>query len=269
MITDDAAKFCSEIKKHTNLINPTVLSCVDSTNSYAKEILADSTEGDCIFALSQTGGRGRMGRSFFSYEGGIYMSLILKPNLTAESSLFITTAAAVAVSRAIEKLFGKKTQIKWVNDIYIEDKKVCGILTEGVISEGSKLSGAVLGIGINLGVPKAFPEEISSIANSVLDTEDDFKLKAKLIALIVSRFFAIYKNPQSKDYMKEYRRRSYLDGKTVEFLQEGILHTAKVLGVTDEAGLKILVNGEEKILSAGEVSVSQIIQTRTSLKGRF
>ena len=269
MITDDAAKFCSEIKKHTNLINPTVLSCVDSTNSYAKEILADSTEGDCIFALSQTGGRGRMGRSFFSYEGGIYMSLILKPNLTAESSLFITTAAAVAVSRAIEKLFGKKTQIKWVNDIYIEDKKVCGILTEGVIGEGGKLSGAVLGIGINLGAPKVFPEEISAIADSVLEVEDNFELKAKLISLIASRFFEIYNNPQSKDYMKEYRRRSYLDGKTVKFVRNGEPYTANVLGVTDDAGLKILVDGEEKILSAGEVSVRQIIQTRTSLKGQF
>lgn len=255
---DNAARFCGEIKKYTNLINPLVLSRVDSTNTYAKGILADSAEGDCIFALSQTGGRGRLGRSFFSYDGGIYMSLILKPNLTAESSLFITTAAAVAVSCAIEKLFGKKTQIKWVNDIYINGKKVCGILTEGVIGEGGKLSGAVLGVGINLGAPKAFPEEISAIADSVLEVEDNFELKAKLISLIVSEFFEIYNNPQSKEYMKEYRCRSYLDGKTVEFLQEGILHTAKVLGVTDDAGLKILVDGEEKILSAGEVSVKVV-----------
>lgn len=255
MIMDNAAKFCREIEKHTNLINTTVLSSVDSTNSYAKGILSDSAEGDCVFALSQTGGRGRLGRRFFSYEGGIYMSLILKPQLSAADSLFITTAAAVAVSCAIEELFGKKTQIKWVNDIYIEDKKVCGILTEGVIGEGGRLLGAVLGIGINLGAPQAFPEEISSIANSVLDTEDDFQLKAKLIALIVSQFFAIYNNPQSKDYMKEYRSRSYLDGKTVEFMADGALHTAKVLGVTDDAGLRILEGGKEKILSAGEVSV--------------
>ena len=266
---NNAAKFCSEIKKYTSLINPTVLSRVDSTNTYAKGILSDSLEGDCVFAISQTGGRGRLGRSFFSYEGGIYMSLILKPNLTAESSLFITTAAAVAVSCAIEELFGKETKIKWVNDIYIAEKKVCGILTEGVIGGNGKLEGAVLGIGINLGAPEEFPEEISSIADSILDVQDDFELKARLVAKIVDEFFEIYKNPQSKDYMKEYRRRSYLDGKTVEFLREGILHTAKVLGVTDEAGLKILEGGEEKILSAGEVSVSQIIQTRTSPKGRF
>lgn len=266
---DNAGKFSDEIKKYTNLINPIVLSCVDSTNSYAKDILADSAEGDCVFALSQTGGRGRLGRRFFSYEGGIYMSLILKPNLTAESSLFITTAAAVAVSRAIEELFGKETRIKWVNDIYIAEKKVCGILTEGVIGGNGKLEGAVLGIGINLGAPEEFPEEISSIADSILDVQDDFELKARLVAEIVTEFFEIYKNPQSKDYMKEYRRRSYLDGKTVEFVREGVLRTAKVLGVTDDAGLKILEGGEEKILSAGEVSVSQIIQTRTSLKGRF
>ena len=258
MVMDNAAKFCQAIKKQTNLIRPFVFECMESTNSYAKKNLTESAEGDCIFALSQTGGRGRLGRSFFSYDGGIYMSLILKPELTAEGSLFITTAAAVAVSRAIESVCGKKTQIKWVNDIYIDGKKVCGILTEGIIGEGGTLSGAVLGIGINLGAPKAFPEEISSIADSVLEVEDNFELKAKLISLIVSEFFEIYNNPQSKEYMKEYRRRSYLDGKTVEFVQNDESYTANVLGVTDDAGLKILVDGEEKILSTGEVSVKVV-----------
>ncbi len=269
MVMDNAAKFCQAIKKQTNLIRPFVFECMESTNSYAKKNLTESAEGDCIFALLQTGGRGRLGRSFFSYDGGIYMSLILKPDLTAEGSLFITTAAAVAVSRAIEAVCGKKTQIKWVNDIYIDGKKVCGILTEGIIGEGGTLSGAVLGIGINLGAPQSFPADISSIADSVLDRPDTFDLKAKVVAAIVSEFFAIYKNPHSKEYMKEYRSRSYLDGKTVEFMREDTLHTAQVLGITDDAGLIISENGEERILSAGEVSVSQIIQTRTSPKGRF
>lgn len=255
MVMDNAAKFCQAIKKQTNLIRPFVFECMESTNSYAKKNLAESAEGDCIFALSQTGGRGRLGRSFFSYDGGIYMSLILKPDLTAEGSLFITTAAAVAVSRAIEAVCGKKTQIKWVNDIYIDGKKVCGILTEGIIGEGGTLSGAVLGIGVNLGAPGSFPEEISTIAASVLEYEDSFELKAKLIGLIVSEFFDIYNNPQSKAYMEDYRRRSYLDGKTVEFAQGGVMRVAEVLGVTDDAGLEILENGEKKVLSAGEVSV--------------
>lgn len=248
--------FCEEIKKHTNLINPVVLDAVDSTNSYAKKLCGgEGLDGDCVFALSQTGGRGRLGRSFFSYEGGIYMSLILKPALSADSALFITTAAAVAVGEAIEKVCGKNPRIKWVNDIYIDGKKVCGILTEGAIGENGALDYAVLGIGINLGAPDKFPEDISFIAASILDTKDSYELKAKLIAEIVKIFFEIYKNPASKEYMNRYRERSYLTGKTVEYLKDGEVHIARVIGIDDNAGLKLLENGEEITLTAGEVSV--------------
>lgn len=251
--------FCKEIKKHTNLINPIVLENVDSTNSYAKALCHKGfAEGDCIFALSQSGGKGRLGRSFFSYEGGIYMSLILKPALSADCALFITTAAAVAVSEAIDKLFGKTSKIKWVNDIYINDKKVCGILTEGAINEGGALEYAVLGIGINLGAPEKFPEDISSIAASVLETADDFNIKAKLIAEIVKIFFEIYKMGESKGYMSRYKERSYLKNKKIEFVKDGNTYTADVLGIDDNAGLILSINGEKITLSAGEVSVRQV-----------
>lgn len=259
MIERKADIFCKEIKKHTNLINPIVLENVDSTNSYAKALCREgAVEGDCVFALSQSGGRGRLGRSFFSYEGGIYMSLILKPTLSADSALFITTSAAVAVAEAVEKLFDRKTQIKWVNDIYIDGKKICGILTEGVIGADGTLDYAVLGIGINLGAPGKFPEYISSIAASVLETEDDFKIKAKLIAKIVETFFEIYKMGESKDYMSRYKERSYLKNKKVEFIKDGNTYTADVLGIDDNAGLILSINGEKITLSAGEVSVRQI-----------
>ena len=255
-MSERANAFCKEIKKYTDLISPTALERIDSTNSYAKELCGKGAkEGDCVFALNQSGGRGRMGRSFFSYDGGIYMSLILKPELSADGALSITTAAAVAVSEAIERLFGKDTKIKWVNDIYIGDKKVCGILTEGAIGEGGKLSYAILGIGINLGRPEKFPEEISAIAASILDCSDNLELKAKLVAQIMNIFFEIYKNIDSKDYMERYRERSYLTGKTVEYIKYGIPHTALVSGIDDNAGLKIIENGKEITLTAGEVSV--------------
>ncbi len=257
MRSKKAEIFCEELRRHTDLINPIVLDAVDSTNTYAKALcFKDANEGDCVFALSQSGGRGRLGRSFFSYEGGIYMSLILKPTLLADAALFITTAAAVAVSEAIETVCGIKTQIKWVNDIYIEDKKVCGILTEGAIREG-KLSHAVLGIGINLGAPDKFPEDISSIATSILDGKDSFELKAKLTGETVKNFFEIYKNPSSKEYMNRYRERSYLTGKAVEFIKDGITHSAQVLHIDDNAGLVLLEAGKEITLSAGEVSVKK------------
>ena len=131
-------------------------------------------------------------------------------------------------------------------------------MTEGAINECGALEYAVLGIGINLGAPEKFPEDISSIAASVLETEDDFKIKAKLIAKIVETFFEIYKMGESKDYMSRYKERSYLKNKKVEFIKDGNTYTADVLEIDDNAGLILSINGEKITLSAGEVSVRQI-----------
>ena len=123
-----------------------------------------------LVAESQTAGRGRLGRSFHSPVGtGLYMSILLRPTFSAERALFITTAAAVAVCRAIEQETGLKPQIKWVNDIYLHEKKICGILTESSINFETKgLKWAVLGIGLNLSEPEGgFPEEIRSVAGAL------------------------------------------------------------------------------------------------------
>ena len=142
-----------------------ILPAVGSTNDYLREkALKGQKEGFTVLAGEQTGGRGRTGRSFYSpADTGIYMSLLLRPeNCSPAVAVKFTTMAAVAACRAIEKVSQKKAQIKWVNDVYIEDKKVCGILTEGAVSlEKGSLEYVILGVGINVYPPRGvFPREL-------------------------------------------------------------------------------------------------------------
>ena len=149
---------------HTDGLALTALQSTDSTNTRIRVLAEDGApEGTVVVAAAQTAGRGRSGKSFLSPAGtGLYMSILLRPALTMGDSLLITTAAAVAVSRAIERVAGCEAKIKWVNDVYVDEKKVCGILTEGALDlENGGLRYAILGIGINIcppdgGFPRAF-----------------------------------------------------------------------------------------------------------------
>ena len=133
---------------------------LESTNSLLKlDAEAEAPTGTIVISEEQTKGRGRMGRSFYSPGNtGIYMSILLRPKISAYESLSITTCAAVAVAEAIEMNSNKKAEIKWVNDIFVNNKKVCGILTEASLDlENGGLRYAILGIGINVFAPrKAF-----------------------------------------------------------------------------------------------------------------
>jgi BirA family biotin operon repressor/biotin-[acetyl-CoA-carboxylase] ligase len=150
-----------------------VFKSVESTNLTAKKIALDGAQpGTVIIAEEQTKGRGRMGRSFYSPPaGGIYMSFILKPRLDTAKSVLITTAASVAVCKAIEEVTGISCRIKWVNDIYKGDKKICGILTEAVTDfESGQIDYIVLGIGVNYNTARTdFPEELAGIAGSLFE----------------------------------------------------------------------------------------------------
>ena len=144
---------------------------VTSTNTLLRELAQqDAPEGTVVLANAQTAGRGRCGRVFYSpCRSGIYMSLLLRPKLPVEETLFITAAAAVSAADAINAAAGVRTRIKWVNDIYLQERKVCGILTEGALDlENGMLRYAVLGIGINIAPPEdGFPPELSGIAGSL------------------------------------------------------------------------------------------------------
>lgn len=232
-----------------------VLNDTDSTNRVGKEMArAGGKEGMLIVALSQSGGRGRLGRTFFSPEGGIYMSLLLRPSLPMEQFLRITTAAAVSVAQAIEKVTGKETGIKWVNDIFMNGKKVCGILCEaGTGAESGKTEYAVLGIGINVR-KQAVPEELKDIVGCL----EDFSEKVDsnlLIAEVWKAFFEMYENLSENSYMEEYRRRSILIGQTVTVPDGEGAYTAQVTDIDEEGRLVVNAGGELRRIGAGEVSV--------------
>ncbi len=230
--------------------------CLASTNDTAKQLgLKGAKENTVIIARQQTSGRGRLGRTFFSPDhSGIYMSILLRPKFSPENVTLITPAAAVAVSDAIDEICGADTKIKWVNDIYKNDKKVSGILCESTFTAHGYFS--VLGIGINLYSPQNdFPEDIREIAGAVYDAPCTHEIKEKLIAKIIDNFNFYYKNLLDKEFLSVYRKKSNLIGKEINYQKDGKEICAKVLGIDDNAHLIVEANGISEHLFMGEVSV--------------
>ena len=237
---------------------------IDSTNTMAKK-LADSEaiEGTVILAEEQVAGRGRQGRSFFSpSKSGIYMSLILRPNVREISPASFTTMAAVAVAEAMEELIEEQVDIKWVNDIYIKERKVCGILTEGAFDmEKGGLKYAVVGIGINVTPPKEeVPEEleqiITTLSQSALQEEHTVIDRNELIAKVLNHLWGYYKKLPQITFYEGYKKRSFLIGRKVGVLSNTGEEAATVLDVNQQFELVVqLENGEIKHLNSGEVRI--------------
>lgn len=233
---------------------------IDSTNRYLKEqAAAGAPAGTVVIADRQSKGRGRLGRSFFSpEEKGIYMSILLRPELELNRAVHITSMAAVAVARAIERVSGVTAQIKWVNDIFVNQKKVCGILTEAGIHPASEtLDYAVLGIGVNVGTME-FPEELKEIATSV-SNECGYEVKKDvLIEEILKELEYWYPSLADAGFLAESKKRSILLGKeirVVDALAEGGSYPAKAVDLDDEGRLIIEKNGVRSVLNSGEVSI--------------
>ena len=239
-------------------LNTTIFDELDSTNNYLKK--SGSTgekENKLVIALSQTGGRGRMGRSFYSPNGtGIYFSLLLHPEFSAEKSLFLTVMAAVSVAETVMKYNINDVKIKWVNDIYIDGKKVCGILTEGAVNCNKMLDYAVVGIGINVIAPENdFPDDIKDIATAIFQGNTEENIKEKIVADVVNRFFSMY-NGHDNDYVKRYKEYSYLTGKEINIISGENIRPATVIDITDDCHLLVKnEKGEIEEISSGDVSV--------------
>ncbi|MEI3519519.1 MAG: biotin--[acetyl-CoA-carboxylase] ligase [Clostridia bacterium] len=138
-------------------------------NNRAKQLaLENATHGTAVIAMQQTAGQGRLGRSFFSHRAKvIYLSIIIKPSFALSTAVLVTAAAAVAVAQAIENVCGKQARIKWVNDVYLDGKKICGTLTEGISDfETGHIESLVIGIGVNTSV-KDFPDELRDTVGAV------------------------------------------------------------------------------------------------------
>ncbi len=239
-------------------LNITIFDELDSTNNYAKQLGSNGEkENALIIAESQTNGRGRMGRTFYSPNStGLYFSLLLYPNFSAEKSLLLTVMASVAVAETIMEYNKNDVKIKWVNDVYIDGKKVCGILTEGKINADKKLDYAVVGIGINIKAPENdFPNDIKDIVTSVFRGNIEENIKEEIISKIVNSFFDIY-NGIGTDYIKKYKEYSYLIGKEINIIQGDSIRLAKVLDISDECHLLVKnENGETEEILSGDVSV--------------
>ncbi len=260
MLTDLTAcvkMFAKGVIKITfDLINKdreiTVLDKASSTNDYAKGLLKEGKGEAVIIAKEQTMGRGRMGRSFFSPKGtGIYMSVILKPR-EGTDSLSVTAMAGVAVCRAIDKLYGAETKIKWVNDIYLSGKKICGILAEGIIDpESQKLSNIILGIGINVHKTK-FPKELKEIATAI---ENEIRKEISRSVIIAEILNELDRLLYSGEFIEEYKQRSMVLGKEIRVIKGNEGYLARAVDFTPHGGLVILADGEKRTLTSGEISI--------------
>ena len=233
----------------------THLSEVTSTNDIIKDMAkAGAPAFSVVIADSQTAGRGRMGRSFMSPSGtGLYMSVLLRPDFSPDKALLITTAAAVSTAKAIEKHTGKTAFIKWVNDIFVDGKKVCGILTEGSVANGC-LEYAVLGIGINLMKPHGGFVGLENIAGAIFENENYDK--DALVNDILENFADYYLDLENSPHYSEYVARDMLCGKEVDVIRAGeLLYSAKVVRIDKDFSLTVEHDGKKENLATGEVSV--------------
>ena len=233
-----------------------MLDTASSSNDVAKELaLRGAPEGTVVVVKKQSAGRGRLGRSFISNEeNGLYMSLILRPRIPAQQSVGITAIGAVCALEAIESTSGVECSIKWVNDIYINDKKVCGILSEASINfEAQSTDYVIVGIGINITPPNnGFNDEIKDIATSIYPENAPNGFKSRLCAEIIDRFFKYYKTIEDKDYIKPYRERSNLIGKAVSVYRGNDIIDGVVLDIDDEANLILEADSGVLKFNSGE-----------------
>ena len=239
----------------------TVYKTIESTNSEAKLLAVQNAEhGTIVVSEEQTKGRGRFGRDFFSpSDSGIYMSIILKPKLNMENAVLITTAAAVAICDAIEKFTNKVSRIKWVNDIFIGDRKVCGILTEAVTNfESGMMESVIVGIGINVKTKNEdFPLELQDTAGSIFNDDDTF-IRNQLAAEIINNVLKISMTLEDKSFMQIYKERSLILGEQILYKKNNNWYEGQALDIDDFGGLVVYTSDGQKItLNSGEVSIKK------------
>jgi BirA family biotin operon repressor/biotin-[acetyl-CoA-carboxylase] ligase len=236
-----------------------VYKSLDSTNTLLKTLAGQGApEGTVIVAEAQTAGRGRMERTFFSPAGkGVYFSLLLRPDVNAADATRITTAAAVAVAEALESVAGVPAAIKWVNDVFVGDRKVCGILTEGAFNmETGGMEYVVLGIGVNVATPTGgFPPELAGIAAAVKAASEP-GLKSRLIAEILKRFWSYFVGLEDKSYLAAYKKKSFILGRAVDVITGATARRATALDIDGDCRLVVRYeDGETAALYSGEVRI--------------
>lgn len=232
---------------------------LDSTNTQAKRMAREGApHGTVLIAGHQTGGRGRMGRSFHSPAGsGLYLSLLLRPNCPPEQLMHLTCAAAVAACQAIENTCGLLPGIKWTNDLVLAGRKLGGILTELAVMPDS--TAAIVGIGINLTQkPEDFPAELRQMAGSVAMFCQEAPSPAKLAAVLILAFREMDAQLLTgKTAMLEtYRQNCVTLGRDVSVVQGDSVRHGHAVSVDDQGALVVrFPDGHTEAVNAGEVSI--------------
>ena len=235
-----------------------------STNDLAKLYANQNSTTPAIFiSEEQTAGRGRLGRKFVSpSKTGLYISLCLFPTIALEDLSLITCATAVACVETLEELTGKSLNIKWVNDLFYQDKKVGGILTE-VISdfESQQVQALIVGMGINLiESPQSFPEELHSIVGSIFSSKTEYDNSSfnrnHFIAQFLEKWTFYYQNLSKRDFIESYKEHSNVIGKFVNIFEGNQTYSAYAKDI-DENGHLIIEKQDNTLhsLSYGEVSI--------------
>ncbi len=248
-----------------------VFDSVTSTNLLAKDFASKNCT-ECVFiAEHQTQGRGRLGRNFFSPEGtGLYMSLVFSPSERIENPSLVTASAAVGVCRALKSECNADAQIKWVNDIFLKGKKICGILTEGILDEKKGgIGSAVIGIGVNIAESsEGFPEEIASVAGSVFGKTCEVIDKNKIASAIIFEVYNAVKSTFAgdKSAIKEYSHRSiFIAGQKLTVFPVACSteqsYEASYVGIDEQAHLIVeKSDGMRVALNSGEVTLRSSLQ---------
>ena len=241
------------------------LDTVDSTNNELKRRADTAPDGLAVLAQEQTGGRGRLGRSFVSPAGkGLYLSVLLRPQCVLADAGMLTAWTAVAVCRALERCCGVRAGIKWPNDIVLEDRKLCGILTELELeAETAALRHVIVGVGINVSQDAAdFGPEVAPVAISMAQALGQDPRRSQLAAEVLSALDDLYRAfpAQKADYLARYRALCVTAGRAVRVLRPGQVRTGTAEAVNEDFALLVRWdNGEQEALSSGEVSVRGLL----------
>ena len=230
---------------------------IDSTNDYAKKIANDMEDGTVIISEEQTKGRGRMGRKWYSRKGdGIWLSIILKPDINPYDCPFITLIAGASIVKSLNKL-GVKSSIKWPNDIIVNNKKICGVLTE-LAAEIDKVNYVVLGIGMNVKTLD-FDEDIENIATSLY--KEEYKLsRVDIVSEILIEFENLYtdyiNNKDRKEVLNICKKYSAILNKNIYLLKDGEKTKARCIDINEDGNLIVqLEDNSIKQIISGEVSI--------------
>lgn len=239
------------IKNHLQeKINIKLFDEVDSTNNICKEIALSDFENTLVIASGQTGGRGRLGRTFISKKDkGIYMSLLLKTNINLFDVSKVTCVVGTSILKVLKEYINDDLYIKWVNDIYLHDKKICGILTESKI-EQNQLKYIIIGVGLNL-EHQVFPEDVN--ASSICDEVNVNINKEQLIAELTNQILKDISTINNLDHVNYFLKHMYMLGENVELLLQNRKYIGKVVGINNEFELVVDIKGKETIISSGEI----------------